>query len=323
MVDVRERFRSFFHSRQSACAFGRPTGRTKPSPTGPKVEYSYHTERRAFNERDVERHLAGEVSVVAIPLLEDGNCLWAKADIDIFDGSVQQAASPILRQWFRSKSGGWHPIVFFPRPRPADRVRLLLRAEMTRLGHPDCEIFPKQDTASVGNGVNLPFFGDRKGFENFIPLYYNAPIDKWPTLESTGKKAASPAEGDDDSGYWDDAALVAMLDAYKENIPDFDFCPGRLGYMVPCPGNEEGWSDGAMHSSKDAKLSPFAEVFIQNGWPKFKCFHAHCDGGCGCPKKTINDFRSHYDPLRILFDFDEWLWDECEKQGMTGVPNVR
>ncbi len=248
---INRRFRELFHSRQSACAFGLPTGRTKPTPTGLKVEYSYHTERRAFNERDVERHLAGEVSIVAIPLLEDGNSLYGAGDIDIFDGSVQQAASPVFQQWFKTKSGGDRPFTFFRRPRPASRVRDLLRHELTRLGFPDCEIFPKQDTATVGNGVNLPFFGDREGFENFTPEYYTVPVEEWPTpivLDSVSKTSG----GDDDSGYWDDSGLLAMLTAYEENIPGFGFRPCRNGYAVPCPGNEEGWSDGARHTTKDA-----------------------------------------------------------------------
>jgi hypothetical protein len=304
---INHRFLELFPSRQSATAFGRPNpAKDKPG----KVGFTYVTWPRAYNLDDVRHHLAGEVSIVAIPLREDGTCFFGAIDIDV---PCEQPNDPDLA-WFRSKSKGWHGFMFFQTPQPADKVRALLRSKAIALGFPHCEIFPKQTVAASGNGINLPFFGDPTGAANFVPRYYTVPVEEWPTPVEKDKSAVS---GDDDSGYWDKAALVAMLNAYKENIPDFDFCPGRLGYMVPCPGNEEGWSDGAMHSSKDAKLSPFAEVFIQNGWPKFKCFHAHCDGGCSAPKKTINDFRSHYDPLRILFDFDEWLWDECEKRGMT------
>jgi hypothetical protein len=301
-------FLKLFPSREKACAFGRRNpAKDKPG----KVGFTYVTWPRAFNLDDVRHHLAGEVSIVAIPLLEDSTCLWAALDIDV---PCEQPNDPDLA-WFRSKSGCWHGLMFFSGPEPAERVRALLRSKAIALGFPDCEIFPKQIVAASGNGINLPFFGDPEGFANFTPRLYSIPSEEWPTPVETEK--SSVFDGNDDSGYWDESALVAMLEAYKENIPDFDFRPGRLGYMVPCPGNEEGWSDGARHSSQDPKLSPFAEVFIQNGWPKFKCFHAHCDGGCSAPKKTINDFRSHYDPLRILFDFDEWLWDECEKRGMT------
>ena len=85
--------------------------------------------------------------------------------------------------------------------------------------------------------------------------------------------------------------------------------------MVPCPGNDEGWEDGARHSSKDPKLSVFAEVFIEHGWPKFKCFHSHCDGGNGSEKKTFNDFRRHYDPLGLLFDTDDFFFGTEETPG--------
>ncbi len=300
-------FLELFRSRQSACAFGRRnSAKDKPGKTG----FDYVTWPRAYNLDDVRRHLAGEVSIVAIPLLEDSTCSFGAIDIDV---PCEQPNDGDLA-WFRSKSKGWHGFIFFSRPEPADRVRALLRSKAIALGFPECEIFPKQTVAASGSGINLPFFGDPTGAANFTPKSYTVPVEEWPTPAT---EKSSVADGDDDSGYWDDAALVAMLEAYKENIPDFDFRPGRLGYMVPCPGNDEGWSDGAKHSFQDAKLSPFAEVFIQNGWPKFKCFHAHCDGGCSAPKKTINDFRSHYDPLRILFDVDEWIWDECEKRGMT------
>lgn len=312
MVDVLERFLRIFPSRQSACAFGRPDpAKDKPG----KVGFSYLTRPRAYNLDDVRRHLAGEVSIVAIPLREDGTSFLGSIDIDV---RCEQPNDPDLA-WFPSKSKGWHGFIFLSTPQPADRVRALLRSKAVALGFPDCEIFPKQTVAAFGNGINLPFFGDPEGFARFVPRYYTVSINEWPTPELKAKPSLT-SDGDDDSGYWDESALVALLDAYKENIPGFDFCRGRLGYMVPCPGNEEGWADGAKHSSKDAKLSPFAEVFIQNGWPKFKCFHAHCDGGCGSPKKTINDFRSHYDPLWDIFDFDEWVWGECEKRGMTGVP---
>jgi hypothetical protein len=105
-----------------------------------------------------------------------------------------------------------------------------------------------------------------------------------------------------------------MLEAYKRLIPGFDFAPCRNGYAVPCPGHIGTWEDGAAHSTKAEKLSHETLVFIKNGWPKFRCVHAHCDGGTGDPKKTINDFRFWWDPLR-KWEFDDWQLSVIMKRG--------
>ena len=42
---------------------------------------------------------------------------------------------------------------------------------------------------------------------------------------------------DQEPGYWKEITLLAMLEAYREFVPDFEFARGRRGYMVPCPGN--------------------------------------------------------------------------------------
>src|SRR5437868_1535162 len=73
------KFLALFPSRQNATAFGTPTGETD---TKGKVSYAYTTVRRNFTEADVETHLAGQVSIVAIAIREDNTCLWASIDDD-------------------------------------------------------------------------------------------------------------------------------------------------------------------------------------------------------------------------------------------------
>jgi hypothetical protein len=109
--------------------------------------------------------------------------------------------------------------------------------------------------------------------------------------------------GDGEPGYWEPDALLALLEAYRERIPGFWFRSCRIGYAVPCPG-EQGWPDGARHSQK--RLVQNTLVFMRNGWPCFECLHAHCQS------KTIKDWWQHYDPLRCYFDFDEWQKDQLD-----------
>ena len=90
----------------------------------------------------------------------------------------------------------------------------------------------------------------------------------------------------------------------------FEFAPhGPNSFAVSCPGDADGWADGARHSTKSG-LGRDAIVLIENGWPGFYCFHAHCLD----PKKTWRDLCDHYlvDPQK--------LWDEWAEAGITEVP---
>lgn len=117
--------------------------------------------------------------------------------------------------------------------------------------------------------------------------------------------------GDGEPGWWSLQALGAILKELSESIPGFEFSSyGSDSFMVACPG-EEGWWDGQKHSAKSG-LSRDAIVWIENGWPAFCCFHAHCSE----PKKTFRDLLSHFgvDP--------ETEWDRWAESGITGVPLV-
>ena len=202
-----EKFLQIFRSRENACAFGRIG--TERSAKG-KVCATYYTSRKPFTTEDVERHLAGDVSIVAIPLLLDGTCTWGSGDLDNY-ADLDMAAIHEQRdkyalpfEIFPSKSGGAHLFVFFPEPRPADKVRLLIQTWMAKLGvlyasdsalH---EIFPKQAyTTECGNGINLPFLGDAAGFEKFLPVPYDAPVDQWVLdAPAQSKREASASSSD-------------------------------------------------------------------------------------------------------------------------------
>ena len=305
MSDDLERFMRLFRSRRSACAFGTPNpakDKTKAAGTV-KAGMDYRTEGRAFDARDVERHLAGRQSIVAIPLLDDGTCAWSALDVD---KKCDRPQSGRFLNWFRSKSGFWHGFVFFAKPQPANRVRFHMAKLAEIVGHPGCEVFPKQVLAASGNGINLPFFGER-GFEVFFPTLWEGDL---PEPEEEPEAQGVCREGDE-VGYWSDTGLGAMLAFYAETVPRFEYRPCRGGYSVPCPGYDEGWEDGAKHSENQfPRISHEALVWVNGScWPKFRCVHSHCDG-----VKTFNMWRAHWDPLR-LWDYGDWLESELARKG--------
>jgi len=110
-------------------------------------------------------------------------------------------------------------------------------------------------------------------------------------------------------GYWDEAALLAILEAFRKHVPNFWFKPCRHGYAVPCPG-ELGWPDGAKHSSK--RLMQNSLIWVGNGHRRWECFHAHCAA------KTTLDWLKFYDPLQVLFSHDEWETSEMRRLGLDG-----
>jgi hypothetical protein len=319
-----EKFLRLFSASPNACTFGTP----QPTLPGQKKRFKYATEWRGFHPGDVRAHLAGERSIAAIPLLPNNTCWWAAIDLDagrdfqdavVAEQRLRIADVSLQLYVFRSKSGGFHLFVFFSKLRSAAQVRCLLKAVASELGFPAAEIFPKQDqldhATQCGNGINLPFFGGAAGFAEFDPERYAVPPDQW-RLAPIEPPSSRQSEGE--VGFWTDEALLARLNAWKQFIPGFAFRLGRGGrFEVPCPGNLEfGWLDGAKHESREPLLSPVTQVWVQNGWPVFKCFHAHCDGNCGSPKKTWKDFQEFFDPGRLFHRFDEWVEEQVvEQQG--------
>jgi hypothetical protein len=317
-----QRLLDLFPSNPASFVQGFPTHETKQTAHGPKRIYRYTTVKRPPDLNDARRHLDGEVSIVRNPLLPDGGCFWCAAESDDYRRMAGfKPPLPLSRilNFFPSKSGGIHAFFLFTQRQYAVTARNLLIRASREMGWWPCEINPKQtkltDSTPHGNGINLPFFG--AGVVPAEIIRYEVPLKEWFKPEIC-EDSARPGGGtstnnsdslDDDSGYWWDDALLAMLSAYKKFIPGFDFHRCRSGYAVPCPGHPclGGWPDGARHSTEDSILSDRTIVFIKNGWPKFKCMHAHCDGGCGVAKKTVNDWRDYFDPGYVFFDIDHWL----------------
>src|SRR5205814_521529 len=135
---------------------------------------------RPITVNDAIDHLDGNVSIAGIPLI-DSRVKHAAIDIDEY-GTLDETAlqnrviefglNRVLHV-FRTKSGGFRLVVFFPEPQPAESVRRLLRNWAKQLGFPKAEVFPKQGRPKkLGTGYNLPFFGRPDELASFEPTYF-------------------------------------------------------------------------------------------------------------------------------------------------------
>jgi hypothetical protein len=304
---------------------GEPTGIIR---SDGKVECSYFNPlpknpNRRVTDSDIFNDLVGKKRLVLSPHLPDNTCYGFTIDNDeqLFkDFTVPDWAAEILNV-YPSKSKKTHIKGFL---REAESVALVVRfmeVVTRKLGWSwPIETFP--DHRQVESPpvhctcVNSPFFGMR----HVPPVRYCPPIlDFLSDTDSTSatrhvkpERTSDTPSAEDESGDWWDEPLVALLTAYKDFYPGFEFKKYGSFYEVPCPGNRKlgGWLDGNMHSDdNEPLLSDKTVVFIRNGYPKFKCMHAHCDGKFG-EKRTINDWRKYFDPGYVFFDIDHWL-DEC------------
>ena len=95
-----------------------------------------------------QQHLQGSLGLGIVPICENNTCTWGAVDIDDYDGldledwSFKIPAPLIL---CRSKSGGAHIYLFTSSPVSPKIMRKKLTLVARSLGHPNADIFPKQD----------------------------------------------------------------------------------------------------------------------------------------------------------------------------------
>lgn len=105
----------------------------------------------------------------------------------------------------------------------------------------------------------------------------------------------------DDHGSYTHEKLGEVLGLWADANPEFTFEQGRTskgpGYHINCPGNmDAGWPDGNNHSEKTTKPNSSASVWVENGHPRFRCGHNHCDQGALDGKKTWKHLQQTLDP---------------------------
>ena len=110
------------------------------------------------------KHLDGKKGLGIVPIMEDATCVWGAVDVDEYEGLDLEDISCKLPEplvMCRSKSGGMHIYLFTQVPVTAALMRKKLAMVARAVGHPNAEIFPKQDQMNdgdIGNWINSPYF---------------------------------------------------------------------------------------------------------------------------------------------------------------------
>ena len=116
--------------------------------SGIKAKGKAQTNRSPLKIELWESHLKGEVGIGAIPITESSQCTWGAVDIDQYDGLGLETLSGLLPEGLvlcRSKSGGAHIFIFVQTPTTAALMRKKLALVARAVGHPNAELFPKQE----------------------------------------------------------------------------------------------------------------------------------------------------------------------------------
>jgi hypothetical protein len=125
------------------------------------------THEKPLTEEVWAAHLSGKRMLGVVPIRTDGTVCWFAGDIDVYTIDLaklnkvcQDKNIPVVL--CRSKSGGAHLYCFVDGAIPAATGIKLMRKWLAMLGHPRCEVFPKQEhiaEGATGNWINLPYFG--------------------------------------------------------------------------------------------------------------------------------------------------------------------
>jgi hypothetical protein len=131
----------------------------------------------------------------------------------------------------------------------------------------------------------------------------------------TTPAAAAPLLGDD-AGSYTLEKLGEVLQLWADANSEFQFSAGRTsrgqGFNIRCPGDmDDGWPDGARHTDRSSKLTSSAVVWVENGHPRFRCGHSHCDQGAVTLKKTWKHLVQALDP-------GGWM----QRRVLTGYPTL-
>ena len=128
-------------------------------------QHGAKTIQRPVTPQHYQDHLDGKLGLGIVPIQEDGTCLFAAIDVDVYDLNHLTLAKRIADYKLpliicKTKSGGAHLFAFFKEPIQAAVVKSQMKAWATKLGYTKSEIFPKQVKVTpdvIGNWINLPY----------------------------------------------------------------------------------------------------------------------------------------------------------------------
>ena len=201
------------------------------------------------------KHLSGELGLGVVPITESSTCSWGAVDVDEYDGLDLEEFSfklPAPLVMCRSKSGGMHVYLFTQTPVSAGLMRKKLALVARAIGHPNAEIFPKQDVINkgdIGNWINMPYFNSESTTRYCI-------------------KGGVPLSAEEFVGYVAENALnMQQLAGYQiESIVDggedteFEDAPPCLQYLVG-----HGFPPGTRNSALFS-MGVFARMKFASGW---------------------------------------------------------
>ena len=202
-----------------------------------------------------EQHLKGEIGIGIVPIMENSTCSWGAVDIDVYDGLDLEELSakiPSPLVLCRSKSGGAHIYLFTQIPVSAPLMRKKLAMVARAVGHPNAEIFPKQDILNpgdIGNWINMPYFNHEKTTRYCIKFGVVLTIEEF--INFIGESAIGQQE------------LVAFqMDSITEadTDPEFKDAPPCLQYLTT-----HGFPTGTRNSALFS-MGVFARKKFVNGW---------------------------------------------------------
>lgn len=138
-----------------------------------------------FWEALVQHHLEGAAAAdLGVYLVRnDDTVTFAAIDIDEPDFALALEVAETVREmegqaWIeQSRSGNYHVFVFFDEPLEAYHARAVLRGVIVYAGHPELEIFPKQDglrEGMVGNYISVPWHGTERPIVTWLPDHKDA-----------------------------------------------------------------------------------------------------------------------------------------------------
>ena len=153
--------------------------------------------KRAVTDRVIFAHLQGKQPYGAYLLVGDRTrAVVADFDVDDLEPPMDFLASAerygLAAYIERSKSKGYHVWMFLDESGvSAAKARLVVRHILEEIGHPNTEVFPKQDRldtrTTYGNYIYAPLFGTLvpKGRTVFLDPRHslNAAADQWRFLE--------------------------------------------------------------------------------------------------------------------------------------------
>jgi putative DNA primase/helicase len=227
-----------------------------------ETKCSYFTKTRTKEDPEFdwpalfESHLTGKDYLVLKPVLPDSTVWFACIDLDTYQHGddyekvvkrIEDLRLPL--NCFPSKNRGLHAFLFSEQPQDVHKVRKQLMLWAAEIGYPGIEVFPKQnvtDPTNWGNGIALPFFGDREHVKiiDFTPVRFTVPasIDTAATSNNgngvPARQAAPSATGDKIPRGTINNWLVSTAGNYRRRGDDEEMIFGKLkiDYVNRCEG---------------------------------------------------------------------------------------